>query len=60
MQVLWLLSPAPQKIGRISNPVAATPSAGCLTFTRDEDLDEMIAAQEKFLNAVGFEFVSVQ
>jgi len=26
----------------------------------DEDLDEMIAAQEKFLNAVGFESGSVQ
>jgi len=26
----------------------------------DEDLDEMIAAQERFLNAVGFETGSVQ
>jgi hypothetical protein len=26
----------------------------------DEDLDEMIAAQEKFLDAVGFESGSVQ
>jgi hypothetical protein len=36
---------------------------GCQTtldLYTDEDLDEMIAAQEKFLSAVGFESGSVQ
>jgi hypothetical protein len=31
-----------------------------LDLYTDEDLDEMIAAQEKFLDAVGFESGSVQ
>jgi hypothetical protein len=31
-----------------------------LDLYTDEDLDEMIAAQEKFLDAVGFETGSVQ
>jgi len=31
-----------------------------LDLYTDEDLDEMIAAQEKFLDAVGFEAGSVQ
>ena len=31
-----------------------------LDLYTDEDLDEMIEAQEKFLNAVGFEGGSVQ
>ncbi len=31
-----------------------------LDLYSDEDLDEMIAAQEKFLDAVGFESGSVQ
>jgi hypothetical protein len=31
-----------------------------LDLYADEDLDEMIAAQEKFLDAVGFESGSVQ
>ena len=34
--------------------------AGTLDLDTDEDLDEMIAAQDKFVDAVGFERESAQ
>ncbi len=35
-------------------------TAQIVSTTADEDLDEMIAAQEQFLDAVGFETGNVQ
>jgi integrase len=56
----WLVNKAKENPKTVSGILGHSRIQTTLDLYTDEDLDEMIAAQEKFLDAVGFESGSVQ
>jgi integrase len=56
----WLVNKAKENPKTVQGILGHSRIQTTLDLYTDEDLDEMIAAQEKFLNAVGFESGSVQ
>ena len=56
----WLVNKAKQNPKTVQGILGHSRIQTTLDLYTDEDLDEMIAAQEKFLDAVGFESGSVQ
>ena len=56
----WLVNKAKENPKTVSGILGHSRIQTTLDLYSDEDLDEMIAAQEKFLDAVGFESGSVQ
>jgi len=56
----WLVNKAKENPKTVQGILGHARIQTTLDLYTDEDLDEMIAAQEKFLNAVGFESGSVQ
>jgi len=56
----WLVNKAKENPKTVQGILGHSRIQTTLDLYADEDLDEMIAAQEKFLNAVGFESGSVQ
>ena len=56
----WLVNKAKENPKTVQGILGHSRIQTTLDLYTDEDLDEMIAAQEKFLNAVGFENGSVQ
>jgi integrase len=56
----WLVNKAKENPKTVSGILGHSRIQTTLDLYTDEDLDEMIAAQEKFLDAVGFEPGSVQ
>jgi len=56
----WLVNKAKENAKTVQGILGHTRIQTTLDLYADEDLDEMIAAQEKFLNAVGFESGNVQ
>ena len=56
----WLVTKAKENPKTVQGILGHARIQTTLDLYTDEDLDEMIAAQEKFLDAVGFESGSVQ
>ena len=56
----WLVNKVKENQKTVSGILGHSRIQTTLDLYTDEDLDEMIAAQEKFLDAVGFESGSVQ
>jgi integrase len=56
----WLVNKAKENPKTVSGILGHSRIQTTLDLYTDEDLDDMIAAQEKFLDAVGFESGSVQ
>jgi integrase len=56
----WLLNKAKENPKTVQGILGHSRIQTTLDLYRDEDLDEMIAAQDKFLDAVGFERETVQ
>ena len=56
----WLVNKAKENPKTVQGILGHSRIQTTLDLYTDEDLDEMIAAQEKFLNAVGFESGNVQ
>ena len=56
----WLVNKAKENPKTVQGILGHSRIQTTLDLYTDEDLDEMIAAQEKFLNAVGFETGNVQ
>jgi len=56
----WLVSKAKENPKTVQGILGHSRIQTTLDLYTDEDLEEMIAAQEKFLDAVGFESGSVQ
>jgi integrase len=56
----WLVNKAKENPKTVSGILGHSRIQTTLDLYTDEDLDEMIAAQEKFLDAVGFEAGSIQ
>ena len=56
----WLVNTAKENAKTVQGILGRARIQTTLDLYADEDLDEMIAAQEKFLDAVGFESGSVQ
>ena len=56
----WLVNKAKENPKRVSGILGHSRIQTTLDLYTDEDLDEMIAAREKFLDAVGIEAGSVQ
>jgi integrase len=56
----WLVNKAKENPKTVQGILGHSRIQTTLDLYTDEDLDEMIAAQEKFLNAVGYERGSVQ
>jgi len=56
----WLVNKAKENAKTVQGILGHARIQTMLDLYADEDLDEMIAAQEKFLDAVGFESGSVQ
>lgn len=56
----WLVNKAKENPKTVQGILGHSRIQTTLDLYTDEDLDEMIAAQEKFLDAVGFESGSVQ
>ena len=56
----WLVNKAKENPKTVQGILGHSSIQTTLDLYADEGLDEMIAAQEKFLDAVGFESESVQ
>jgi integrase len=56
----WLVKKAKENPKTVQGILGHSRIQTTLDLYTDEDLDEMMAAQEKFLDAVGFESGSVQ
>jgi integrase len=56
----WLVNKAKENPKTVQGILGHSRIQTTLDLYTDEDLDEMIAAQEKFLDAVGFDAGSVQ
>ena len=56
----WLVNKAKENPKTVQGILGHSRIQTTLDLYTDEDLDEMIAAQEKFLDAVGFETGNVQ
>ena len=56
----WLVNKAKENPKTVQGILGHSRIQTTLDLYTDEDLDEMIAAQEKYLDAVGFEAGSVQ
>ena len=56
----WLVNKAKENPKTVQGILGHARIQTTLDLYTDEDLDEMIAAQEKFLDAVGFESGNVQ
>ena len=56
----WLVNKAKENPKTVQGILGHSRIQTTLDLYTDEDLDEMIAAQEKFLDAVGFESGSLQ
>jgi integrase len=56
----WLVNKAKENPKTVQGILGHSRIQTTLALYTDEDLDEMIAAQKKFLDAVGFEGGSVQ
>jgi integrase len=56
----WLVNKAKENPKTVSGILGHSRIQTTLDLYTDEDLDEMIAAQEEFLDAVGFESGSIQ
>jgi integrase len=56
----WLVNKAKENPKTVQGILGHSRTQTTLDLYTDEDLDEMIAAQEKFIDAVGFERETVQ